>query len=256
MDKRPDNKRSKIATLLMALVVTLQLFLPAGIADAGEITSRALMDCINTIRAENGIANPLVFNEKLHSAASLKLEDMKKFGYWRHENPVTGEKPWDFVEKADYIYEFTGENLALGFTDGDSICNAWKSSPEHLKNIVSPDFSEAGVAIDKATLKEQGRGILVVMMFGSGDRHAPSESDDARSSIRPEQAKNIIDVSAELKNTMVFVIIFFYVLTFIVLLFNYVAKRKRKWSKVLGRALLILALSSIVLTLLLFLIKS
>ena len=254
----PDHKHLKIAWPLLLMVLIGQFFVGVNITDAGELTSRALLDCVNAIRLEHGISAPLLFNEQLHSAAGLKLADMKQFAYWRHENPVTGEKPWDFVEKAGYNYSYTGENLALGYLNSEEICSAWAASPDHLANIINGNFNEAGLAIDKANLHSAGKGILVVMMFGSRDGVAGTDNGAARMSADEKGASNETnagEISTQLKNIFFGVIIFSYAFTFIALLSNYIANKKKKRTKFAAGMLSVFALCSVGLTMLLFIMK-
>lgn len=255
MIKTLEKFHLKITWSLLILVICGQFFFAVSITNAGELTSGLLLDCVNEIRQSHGVTSPLAFNEQLHSAASLKLQDMKQFGYWRHENPVSGEKPWDFVEKAGYDYSYTGENLALGYLNSEDVCSAWAASPEHLKNILSDNFNEAGVAIDRANLNDAGKGILVVMMFGGRDTLAGTNDCGNHLSANTTNENQAGETSSELKNIILFVIVFSYALTFIVLLFNYVAKKKRKQSKIMAGVLSVFAFCSVILTLLLFIMK-
>ncbi len=162
---------------LKAIIVMLgftcaQFFFMGAVVSAGELTIKALLGCTNLLRLDHKQPNELVMNEKLALAAENKLQDMEKYKYWAHENPITGRQPWDFVDEAGYYYETTGENLAYGFTDSQKICNAWEKSPKHLANITDPTFQEIGFAVDKANLHKNEKGILVVQMFGSRDDFA------------------------------------------------------------------------------------
>lgn len=164
-------KINKKAFWILLSIVLGQFVLTRSIVDAGELTADALLECTNSIRSEYHL-QPLIPNEQLESAAHEKLKDMEEYGYWAHGNPITGEMPWDFVDRAGYYYRTTGENLALGFTSARAICDAWAASGTHLANIVNESFQEAGFAIDRANLHKNGKGILVVQMFGSRDDFA------------------------------------------------------------------------------------
>lgn len=169
---------------LKAIIVMLgftcaQFFFMGAVVSAGELTIKALLECTNLLRLDHQRPNELLMNEKLTAAAENKLQDMEKYKYWAHENPITGKQPWDFVDEAGYYYETTGENLAYGFTDSQKICNAWEKSPKHLANIEDPTFQEIGFAVDKANLHKNEKGILVVQMFGSRDDFTPAAEASA-----------------------------------------------------------------------------
>lgn len=170
---------NKKAIFVLFSMVFGQFLLANHVADAGEMTEEALLECTNAIRAHYQ-DQPLYLSEQLATAAAAKLEDMQAYDYWAHGNPVTGEMPWDFVDRAGYIYRTTGENLALGFDTGQEVCDAWEASETHLANIADKDFQEVGFAIDKANLHKNGKGILVVQMFGSRDNFTPPQQRDPR----------------------------------------------------------------------------
>lgn len=152
---------------LFGLIVVQFLFIHM-VVDAGEMTSYALLDCTNTIRG-NKAETALVMNDTLSVAAEKKLDDMKEYDYWAHQNPTTKKQPWDFIDEAGYDYETAGENLAIGFTDSQKICDAWEKSKLHYENIVNTSYQEVGFAIDKANLHKNAKGILVVQLFASRD---------------------------------------------------------------------------------------
>jgi hypothetical protein len=171
-NKTADSVRHKLTGfhkagvfVLLAFIISQSLII-FNVADAGDITAKSLLACTNSIRLKYR-PNELVINEKLNAAAQKKLEDMIKDSYWAHENPNTHQKPWDFVDAAGYYYETTGENLALGFESAQGACDAWEKSKTHLSNIADSTYGEIGFAIDKANLHKNGKGILIVQMFGS-----------------------------------------------------------------------------------------
>lgn len=160
--------------VLFGLVV-FQFFFIRMVVDAGEMTALALLDCTNAIRqGKQEIA--LVMNDTLSVAATKKLDDMKTYDYWAHQNPTTQKQPWDFIDDAGYKYETAGENLAIGFTDSQKICDAWEASKLHYENIINTTYQEVGFAIDKANLHKNAKGILVVQMFGSRADFSSSET--------------------------------------------------------------------------------
>lgn len=180
---------------LKAIIVMLgftcaQFFFMGAVVSAGELTIKALLECTNLLRLDYQRPNELVVNEKLAAAAENKLQDMEKYKYWAHENPITGRQPWDFVDEAGYYYQTTGENLAYGFTDSQKICNAWEKSPKHLANITDPTFQEIGFAVDKANLHKNEKGILVVQMFGSRDDFAPAAQESVATGSAPSAGQN------------------------------------------------------------------
>ena len=53
---------------------------------------------------------------------------------------------WDTVIRASgYPYGWWGENVAFGYTTGDSVMVAWMNSTGHRANILSPDYRDIGI---------------------------------------------------------------------------------------------------------------
>lgn len=129
-----------------------------------NMSAENLLECSNMVRSEFGVA-PLEYNSTLSRAARLKALDMKKYQYWAHRNPITGKYAWPFISAAGYDYKIAGENLAIGFSIGEHICEAWKNSPTHLANLINEDFKEVGFARMEADLGVQ-KGVLVIQLLG------------------------------------------------------------------------------------------
>jgi len=288
--KETDSFRHKLTGfhkagvfVLLAFIISQSLII-FNVADAGETTAKSLLICTNEIRLKYQ-KNNLVINEKLNEAAQKKLEDMIKDGYWAHENPATHKKPWDFVDAAGYYYETTGENLALGFESAQLACSAWEKSKTHLANIADPTFQEVGFAIDKANLHKNGKGILIIQMFGSRKDfsgspavvNAPAGSNagsvlgtatgpaaateqsvltDVNGNLYEQTGSISLHPSAEettifdlLKTIMPYITGLFYVTTIIVVIYNRISKKKDK-DKGFGKGIaLFLAISSFFVTL-------
>jgi len=153
----------RIVTVFLLSIVLVSRF---GVTDllASEISSTYLVEQANQDRQAKGL-NPLKYNKKLERAALLKAENMFKLQYWAHYGP-NKESPWQFILQSGYTYAYAGENLAKGFSDSQSVHDAWMASPTHRANIMDPQFQEVGIAVVKGKLL--GADIfLVVQMFGS-----------------------------------------------------------------------------------------
>lgn len=126
-----------------------------------DLTQELIVKQVNPIREEKGFLK-LQINEKLSNAAQLKAEDMIKRGYFSHTGP-NGERPWTWLEKAEYNYAAAGENLAIDCSDPKVLINAWLKSPLHRKNILNGYFSDVGIGIAKGIF--EGRKTVVTVMF-------------------------------------------------------------------------------------------
>jgi uncharacterized protein YkwD len=104
-------------------------------------------------------------NLLLDQAAMLKAQDMLNFDYFSHNSPE-GKTPWYWIKLAGYNYQKAGENLAIGFVDGEEVMQAWEDSPSHLANLINPGYKEIGIGVARGDF--QGQQItIVVQMFGS-----------------------------------------------------------------------------------------
>lgn len=151
-----------ITSILRIALGTLLLFLSAVFADA--YSNEDILLAVNSVRNDNGQIN-LVENKQLSYAASIKLADIQKYQYWSHDNPQSGKKWLEFIRESNYSFA-TGENLAKGFDDIDSIINAWLKSPSHRKNLLSSKFNNYGLAIGQVNYAE-GPQTVVVLEFGA-----------------------------------------------------------------------------------------
>jgi hypothetical protein len=113
----------------------------------GYQTSRSVEELLHDTNIQRLKAGEkaLKLNDELAQAAQAKADDMAKRNYWSHYTPQ-GVAPWSFVTEVGYVYQTMGENLAAGFSDDDSVVNAWMASPHHRDNILNASYSEVGFA--------------------------------------------------------------------------------------------------------------
>ena len=158
----------KIAVGVIAVLLIVLSTIPtfrSSIVDAfSAIYGSVLVNLVNRDRATQNISE-LKVNPLLEKAAQAKADDMAKNGYFSHNTP-DGKTPWDFIRASGYKYVFAGENLAVNFVDSDEVHKAWMNSPTHRMNIVSPKYTEIGIATSTGTYKGKA-AIFVVQMFGT-----------------------------------------------------------------------------------------
>jgi uncharacterized protein YkwD len=99
----------------------------------------------NKYRQEQHL-KPLTENKLLNQSATLKGQDMIARNYWSHDAP-DGTKPWAFFTKVGFLYTYVGENLARDFATPQDAVTSWINSPSHKENLISPKFSQIGVAV-------------------------------------------------------------------------------------------------------------
>ncbi len=89
-------------------------------------------------------AGPLAMSATLRCAARLHSKDMNDRDFTDHVNP-DGSNPADRMRAAGYTGRTWGENIAWGQNDPQAAVDWWMGSDTHCANIMSPDYSVAGV---------------------------------------------------------------------------------------------------------------
>ena len=149
---------------LLFVLQPLQKQFPSVLGIASNITVDELLTLTNQKRIEAGVA-PLQLSRSLSNAATEKAAYMFEHNFWAHIAP-DGTTPWHFIKNSGYEYQYAGENLARGFTTSVDVVNAWMDSPTHRENLLSPNYTDIGFAVDSGSLTGTDT-ILVVQEFGS-----------------------------------------------------------------------------------------
>ncbi|OGE73707.1 MAG: hypothetical protein A3I07_02035 [Candidatus Doudnabacteria bacterium RIFCSPLOWO2_02_FULL_42_9] len=152
------NSKLKFGFLLGFLTLTMSLSMKSE-----PLTSRAILDLVNADRSLHGLSK-LTLNPTLNLAALAKAEDMSSDNYFAHTSP-DGETPWHWITSMGYDYTYAGENLAEGYSDPLELEKSWMESEPHRANILSPYYSDVGLAI-----VTRNNTNLVVQLFGSRDQ--------------------------------------------------------------------------------------
>lgn len=161
--KRMKTKKiSKLNTLLF--LIAFLVLISSPFSAAAQVTKEEIISLVNQERENEGLT-PLVENEILDQAASLKATDMIGNNYFAHTSPG-GVNPWHWFEQANYPYKYAGENLAMDFSSASSVMKAWMKSPSHRENILSPKYKEIGIAISSGII-EQKETLVAVQLFGT-----------------------------------------------------------------------------------------
>jgi hypothetical protein len=140
------------------------------------LTKEFLVTLTNQERKELGIGE-LRENSTLDQAAASKAQDMLDLDYFSHNSPE-GKTPWYWIKLSGYNYQKAGENLAIGFVDGEEVMQAWNDSPSHRANLVNSGYQEIGIGIAKGDF--QGQEVtVVVQMFGTKLNSTPVKAAKA-----------------------------------------------------------------------------
>jgi uncharacterized protein YkwD len=125
---------------------------------------RAFLGLINDYRRKSGAGN-LSLQDQLGAAANHHSQDMAGKNYFSH-TLSNGDSPEKNIERFGYTnWSFVGENIAAGQETAKAVMDAWKSSPEHDKNMRDKNFTEIGIG--RAYNKSSKYGWYWTTTFGS-----------------------------------------------------------------------------------------
>jgi diguanylate cyclase (GGDEF)-like protein/PAS domain S-box-containing protein len=139
------------------------------------VVEAATLCLINQVRGTHGLS-ALAPNAALQSSAEKHNNDMVSKDYFEHAGPA-GDTPLSRIEAAGYITDrnenwLVGENIAWGTLDLSTpaaIVNAWVNSPDHYANIVTPTYTDSGLAVAAqapASLASGQQGAIYTEDFG------------------------------------------------------------------------------------------
>lgn len=115
-----------------------------------------IYDLINDYRASKGL-NKLLFDPSMCDFTSKRLTEIHS--NFSHKGYKANPFPYGKANS-------TGENLIQGYTTDQSIVTAWVASPEHLANIVNPQFTRTCIQVD-ATPMGVFQSLSAVQEFAS-----------------------------------------------------------------------------------------
>jgi uncharacterized protein YkwD len=101
-----------------------------------------MLELLNRERVAQGLV-ALVADEKLRQAARDHSEEMVRLSYFAHESPTQGS-PFDRMTRAGVRFGAAGENLAFA-PSVDAAHRGLMNSPDHRKNILTPQFRRVGI---------------------------------------------------------------------------------------------------------------
>jgi uncharacterized protein YkwD len=102
-----------------------------------------MLNGVNSQRAAAGLA-PLALCYPLARAAGSHSDDQAAMGNMTHLGS-DGSYLGDRADGAGYHnWSTLSENIAEGYTDEASVMAAWVASPDHLENMLRPEFTAVG----------------------------------------------------------------------------------------------------------------
>lgn len=108
------------------------------------VQDRPLLDLINELRAEKGVAL-LTASPELNASAQEKADDMATRHYFDHANPE-GIKGWTLISK--YLTSATrrSENLTMCPDSNLRAFKNWMNSPAHYRGMIDTTVTLYGTA--------------------------------------------------------------------------------------------------------------
>ncbi|MEW6569809.1 MAG: CAP domain-containing protein [Nitrospirota bacterium] len=93
--------------------------------------------------------HPVAWNDKIAQASLYHSLDMAQNGFLSHKG-TDGSDPGQRLLRADYKWSGYGEDIGQGYRTPEEAVQAWLKSETHCKNIMNPQFKEAGASYAKS----------------------------------------------------------------------------------------------------------
>ncbi|MEN8374826.1 MAG: CAP domain-containing protein [Gemmatimonadota bacterium] len=116
---------------------------PAELELAPEVA--AFVASMNSHRIAEGCA-ALEWDVDVEAVATAHSQDMVDRSFFSHTNP-DGDGPGDRLAQAEIDYSGWAENIAAGYTSGESVLGAWLNSSGHRANIENCSLMHHGVGL-------------------------------------------------------------------------------------------------------------
>jgi uncharacterized protein YkwD len=143
-------------------IVVAAPFVTPAVKDSAQVNQKALT-LVNAARAQarkcgrtsfNAVP-PLKLSAGLNRAALIHSQDMANKDFFEHKGS-DGSKVSDRVTRVGYTWRAVGENIAIGAQSPEAVVQGWLTSPGHCVNIMSPNFTEMGIAFVADPKSEAG----------------------------------------------------------------------------------------------------
>ncbi|ABD54152.1 Allergen V5/Tpx-1 related protein [Jannaschia sp. CCS1] len=174
MGHRANKKGSppmkiRIASGLIALAVALTACTPTtgasgvsgGAGDVQRLSFGQSVDLASvgarlaTLRARQGLSQPLSHSAALQAAAQAHADDMARTGNFSHRG-ANGSNLASRVRAAGYSACYANENIAFGQANTAQVFQDWMASSGHRRNILAARATQFGYA------QRNGYAVLVL----------------------------------------------------------------------------------------------
>lgn len=135
------------------IVMASRAAIPFAALQDPAAVAELVLELVNAARAQArhcggdsfAAAPPVTMSPLLTAAASLHSLDMAARGSLTHEGS-DGSESGERIARAGYAWQGSGENVAAGQPDPETVVAAWLSSPGHCATLMQPRFTESGIA--------------------------------------------------------------------------------------------------------------
>lgn len=158
---------------VIALVFSLNTFAAHPTQVKGEAltaptnTGNALVDEINRVRYENGVA-PLEIDGSLTTIAKTRTDDMVTNNYYAHQSP-NGTYFSDLMKQNRIEYDFACENLDLAFSgaEGTYVADWMASTKGHRECLLNAKVTKVGVATGSMSVTGASNSTIATAIFSN-----------------------------------------------------------------------------------------
>jgi uncharacterized protein YkwD len=136
-----------VATYVLVLGLAWPDFFAASTADLHDLEAvrREMLERANAARRDAG-RPPLRVDRALERAAQAYAETMLRRSHYGHVGP-DGSRPIDRARAAGYRPAAIAENIARGQHAVAEVMSGWLASPGHRRNLLDPDYADAGFGL-------------------------------------------------------------------------------------------------------------
>lgn len=129
---------------------------------------------INEVRAENDLPE-LEANDKLATAAARMLDEIATYEYdLDAEGEVTPLV--DILDDSGYQYAWVHNNALVGPLSPAAAITAWLSDDDQAKALLTPEFTDIGLAVQVVDTKFMGKAGVIVQLLAQPKQVVPASS--------------------------------------------------------------------------------
>jgi uncharacterized protein YkwD len=152
-------------------IVVATPFVTPAVKDSAKV-SKEVLSLVNAARGKARKCGrkqfpavpPLTLSAVLNRAALIHSQDMASKSFLEHrgsDGSMVGER----AARVGYKWRTVGENIADGAQTAEAVVKLWLDSPGHCANIMTPGFTEMGIAF--AVDRKSDAGIYWTQVFAA-----------------------------------------------------------------------------------------